>query len=174
MFFGPGNFTFFVLLALALFGCLIYLGVGLRVLREESVEKPNRIAEFYAYSVCLVAIITFLISFSSLVGAFFDLGNPLYSGRDGYGFPRQSLASFETYKMDVLNPPYGGQNSQSSRYVPDDQTFRATYEAAKADRIATVKHAARRSLTVDSLLIVASIVLFAIHWKWMKKLKRAD
>ncbi|MCA1559086.1 MAG: hypothetical protein LC753_13580 [Acidobacteria bacterium] len=48
------QFGFYATLVLAFTFCLVYLGVGLRVLREDS---GNKVAQFYGYSVCLVAII---------------------------------------------------------------------------------------------------------------------
>ena len=60
-------------------------------------EKNNKIGLIYGDAVCLVAVIVFLISMSTLVNAIFDLSDPthaeVYSGRDD-----PSLASFDIYK----------------------------------------------------------------------------
>ena len=131
-------------------------------------EKQHKIAHIYGYAVCLVTVITFLISITSLVNAIIDRGDPLHVG----GFSRSgtpSLASFENYKMDVLKSP-----EKESAYVPDDQTLRGMYEASKADKIQSVQHRTRRSIIVDSILIALCAVLFSTHWRWMRKIVRAE
>ena len=134
-------------------------------------EKQHRIAELYGYAVCLVSVITFLISVASLVGAVFQLSDPLHA--QGYGYSRQpSLASFENYKMDVLRSQQEGQESSAPGYVPDDETLRSMYEAAKDEKIQSVKLQARRTITVDSLLIIVCITLFAFHWLWIRRFER--
>lgn len=135
-------------------------------------EKQHRIAQLYGYAVCLVAVITFLISMATLVGAVFDLSDPLHT--QGFGYRQPSLASFENYKMDVLRMPQEGQQPAAPGFVPDDQTFRAMYEAARNDRIQSVSLRARRTITIDALLIAVCIVLFVLHWIWMRKLDSRD
>ena len=133
-------------------------------------EKQHRIAQLYGYAVCLVSVITFLISVSSLVGAVFSLSDPLHAQRFGYRQP--SLASFENYKMDVLRSQQEGQESSAPGYVPDDETLRSMYKAARDERIQSVKLQARRTITVDSLLIIVCFTLFAFHWLWIRRFAR--
>jgi len=131
-------------------------------------EKQHRIAHIYGYAVCLVTVITFLISVTSLVNAIIDRGDPLHVvifSRSG----TPSLASFENYKMDVLKSP-----QKEAAYVPDDQTLHTMYEAAKAEKIQSVQHRTRRAIIVDSMLIVFCVVLFGTHWRWMRKLSKAE
>ena len=61
--------------------------------KARAMEKQNRVPQFYGYSVCLVAVITVLISVTSLMNAVIDLGDPLHAVRSRVGAP--SLASFE-------------------------------------------------------------------------------
>ncbi|HYN07356.1 MAG TPA: hypothetical protein VES67_08205 [Vicinamibacterales bacterium] len=161
------QFGFYATLVLAFLLCLVYLGIGLRVLREDSLG--SKVAQFYGYSVCLVAVITLLVSTGSLAGALLEWGDPLHAGDVG-GYPLRSLASFETYKMDILNPPYGGPQSTPPRYTPDDDTLRRMYEAARADRIQGVNARVRRTVVTNSVLILFGIALFRIHWRWQKRM----
>jgi|SRR3990172_1169121 len=137
-------------------------------------EKPHRIVQIYGYTVCLVTVITFLISIISLVNAIIDLGDPLHAGWDFSMEKSPSLASFENYKMDVLKSPQKEGETAKAAYVPDDQTLRAMYEAARTDKIQYAQHEANRSIIVDSLLIVICVVLFGTHWRWMRKLARVE
>lgn len=85
-------------------------------------------------------------------------------------FGAPSLASFENYKMDLLKSPQRpGEEAKTATYVPDDETIRAMYEAAKAERIQSVRHQSSRSLVTSSLVILISIVLFVAHWRLARK-----
>jgi hypothetical protein len=133
---GFDQFSFYATLVLAFMLCLVYLGVGLRVLREDTVS--GKVAQFYGYSVCLVAVVALLVSVGSLAGVPLEWSDPLHAV-DIVGYPPRSLASFETYKMDVLNPQYGGPQPNPPHYTPDDQTLMRMYEAARTDRIQSVR-----------------------------------
>ncbi len=171
-FYSEESILFTVTLFVAFIGLLIYLGFGARLLAGEGMEKQSRIAQFYGYSVCLVAVVAFVFSLSSLVTGLFDLSDPLHVSEGfAYGVSK-NLTSFETYKMDVLNPPYGGQNAAKSNYIPDDQTLRRMYEAAKADKISSVRFRALRSITTDVVIIITAAILFVLHWRWVRKLGR--
>ena len=134
-------------------------------------EKSQKVgAQIYGYAVCIVAVITFLISITSLVNAFIDLQDPIHVL--GWGPPGPSLASYENYKMDILKSSQKGDESVQTSYVPDDQTLRAMYEAARADRIQSVKHQSNKSIIVGSLLILICLILFVTHWRWVRKLNK--
>jgi len=129
-------------------------------------EKQNRIPQIYGYAVCLVTVVTFLISVTELVNSVINLGDPLHAERFREA---PSLASFENYKMDVLKSPQA-----ELAYVPDDQTLSAMYEAARDDRIQSVKHRILRSIIVTSMLIILCVVFFSTHWRWMRRLAKAE
>lgn len=130
-------------------------------------DKPNRnIALIYGYSVCLVAVITFLICVSGLVRAYSDLSDPLHAGFTQPGVP--SLASFDNYKMDLLKNGQPDGTSKGAAFVPDDNAMKAMYEAAKTDKVQKVHHDAYQSITINVIMILIAVTLFVTHWKWMK------
>ena len=135
-------------------------------------NKPHQMAQVYGYLVCLVSVITFLICVTTMINAIIDMGDPLHAGYTSDKAP--SLASYENYKMDMLKNAQGGGESSKANYTPDDQTLRAMYEAAKNEKIQKEKHDANRTIIVDSILIVICITLFGTHWRWMRKLGRAE
>ncbi|MCD4664526.1 MAG: hypothetical protein K8R68_04580 [Bacteroidales bacterium] len=128
-------------------------------------EKQSKVPTIYGYAVCLVTVITIIISVADLVNAVIDLGDPLHAERDYQKSP--SLASFENYKMDILTS-----SDKEQSFVPDDKTLLAMYESAKDDKIQSVKHRTMRSIMVSSILIVICLVLFITHWRWMRKLAK--
>jgi len=122
-------------------------------------EKKSKIPQVYGYAVCIVAIITILISVAGLITSVIDASDPLYAWGDN-----KELSSFENFKVDALK---SGKNEAS--YIPDDETLRAMYEDAKDHKIRRVKHQTTKSIIVSSILIVISVTLFIIHWRWMRK-----
>ena len=104
-------------------------------------------------------------------GAVFTLSDPLHAmDMDG----RLDLTSFEAYKMDLLMSARADCQSPTPGYVPEDQTLRRMFEAAKADRLQSVKVQAYRSLAVSGLVIIVCIALFVTHWTWVRRLGRAE
>src|SRR2546422_5300902 len=72
----------------------VWLAVAVLVNRGEDVDRPNRMAHLYGYTVCMIGLVVGLITLSSILGATFDRANPLQSDNP-FG---TSLASFESYK----------------------------------------------------------------------------
>lgn len=128
-------------------------------------EKQNKVPLIYGYAVCLVAVITLLISVTSLVNAIIDLSDPMHARWVDPKAP--SLASFENYKMAILK---SGEKEQA--YIPDEVTLRAMFNAAKDDRIQSAKHKTTQSIIVNSLLLIICLVLFFTHWRWMRRLSK--
>ncbi|MCD4737611.1 MAG: hypothetical protein K8R53_16340 [Bacteroidales bacterium] len=129
-------------------------------------EKKSKVPTVYGYAVCLVAVITFLISVAALVNAMIDISDPLHAERDYQKSP--SLASFENYKMDILT------SEKEVSFVPDDETLKAMYESAKDEKIRSVKHRTIRTIYVNGFLIIICLVLFITHWRWMRKLAKTN
>lgn len=130
-------------------------------------EKKSKAPIVYGYAVCLVAVITFLICSAGFVNALIDLGDPLHAERNYNKAP--SLASFENYKMDVLKT-----GEKESSFVPDDETLKAMYNSAREEKITSVKHRTIRTMIVNSILLLISIILFITHWTWMRKLRKEN
>ena len=128
-------------------------------------EKKEKAALIYGYAVCLVAVITFIICIAGTVNAVLDLSDPIHAGYNRSGDP--SLASFDNYKMDVLKS-----SASEQAFVPDEQSLKAMYEAAKDDKIQGAKHRAHKNIMVNGLLIIVSLVLFFFHWKWLRRLPK--
>lgn len=124
-------------------------------------EKKSKAPLIYGYAVCLVAVITFLIAVATMIFAVMDLSDPLYAGNT---YNKASIASFETYKMDVLKS-----QAEKETWSPDDATLKAMYESEKDDRIRRVKHDSMRNIFINGALILIAIVLFLTHWRWMQR-----
>jgi hypothetical protein len=133
-------------------------------------EKSTKIvAQVYGYAICLVAVITFIVSVTSMVSAVIDLGDPLHSGWNQAGSP--SLASYENYKMDILRSmDKDAMNKQG--ITVNEQTLRTMYDAAKNDKIQSIRHRSNGTIIITGISLVIAILLFITHWSWMKKLSK--
>lgn len=133
-------------------------------------EKSKNIgAQIYGYAVCLVCVITFILALTALVSAVMNLSDPMHAG--GFRQDGPSLASFENYKLDVIRSLQG---SSDKIQIPDDQQLKTMYEAARNDRMDYVTHQSYSSMSVSGMLILISIILFVIHWRWMRRLNKND
>ncbi|MCK9203644.1 MAG: hypothetical protein M0P58_04295 [Bacteroidales bacterium] len=135
-------------------------------------EKPHRMAQIYGYTVCLVAVIAFLICVANIIPAIMDLGDPMHAGNNFIPAGTPSLASFENYKMDVLKSATKDNDKAGLNYIPDDKTLRSMFNAAVADKIKAADHDSVRAIMVSGLIIIICIILFAVHWIWMRKLAK--
>ena len=60
-------------------------------------------------------------------------------------------------------------------YNPDDATLRTMFEDAKNHKIRKVQHETKKSIIVSSVLILISVLLFLVHWRWMRRIdKKGD
>jgi hypothetical protein len=91
-----------------------------------------------------------------------DSNDPLYTWGD-----TNNLSSFENFKMNALSS-----SKNDIKFNPDDATLKIMYDDAKNHKIKQVQHQTKKSMVVNSILIVLSIVLFFVHWKWMQKIDK--
>jgi hypothetical protein len=129
---------------------------------DQSTEKPNRIPQIYGYTVCLIAVVAFLISINGIVDATFTLANPLHGP---YG-PGEGLTRFEAYEASRV------ERTSPDRNVPADttslETRRRRFEALRSDRIDANRLQAWRRLVGSGLTMLIAIGLFAWHWSWLR------
>lgn len=128
-------------------------------------ERPNRVAQLYGYAVCLITVVVFLVSANSFVENLFRFGNPVRGS--GGNFGEASITSFEAYRSTVNRFGVPGRDAPPPPATPDS-VLRARYEALRADRIEQTRFDAEKGLTTSGLLIVLSVVLFALHWRWLR------
>jgi hypothetical protein len=141
--------------------------------RGDTMQGPERIAQLYGYSVCLIAIIVILASVNAMVNQAFRLAYPLASSVViGWG-GQPALGSFEAYEATrhpgVITPP--GFVQARSGMEPTAEELRRTYEALRADRVAYVRYDAGRALTGSALLLLLATGLLLWHWRWVRTLQ---
>lgn len=133
----------------------------------------SRIAQVYGYAVCFITVIVMLISIKSLVDAVIDLSDPIRADAGGYGRSGRSLSNFELYKLDARREP----RLPASVAAPakaqvdslSDTDLRRLYEAEREQAMGNVKFRAVRTLIGNGLLIIVSVILFLVHWRWLRE-----
>ena len=136
-------------------------------------EKPNRVPQIYGYTVCVIAVVTFLICATVIVNNVFDLANPIAAG---FGF-ESSLSSFEAYQATYQRDQrsvVGGAASEARPDTASEATLRKRYDALREDRISRVQFQAWKAIVTSGLLLIISVALFALHWRWMRRLGAAE
>ena len=134
--------------------------------------RPAWIAPLYGYVVCVVCVITFLISASQIVDAAFDRAYPLQSREGAYGPGGQSLSSFEAFRSSQFDrtrtePRTAGDRPQAD--TPSTAELRVRYEALREDRMAQVRFLGMQRLVKHGLLMLLAAGLFAAHWRWLRR-----
>lgn len=126
--------------------------------------RSPRIAQWYGYTVCLVAVVTFLLSARGVVDDLFTLSNPLRSS-SRYG---TSLTSFEAYEATQDMAPRRAPGDSVT--PPSEDELRRRYEALKEDQIAQSRFDATRGIVAPLLMLLIAAGLFVWHWRWLRTL----
>ena len=133
----------------------------------------SRIAQVYGYAVCFITVIVILISIKSVVDAVIDLSDPIRADSGGYGRSGRSLSNFELYKLDARRERSPGPaGAAPAKVQPDslsDTDLRRLYDAEREQAIGNVKFRAIKTLIGSGLLIIVSLILFLVHWRWLRE-----
>ena len=136
----------------------------------------SRIAQVYGYAVCFITVIMILFSIKSVVDAMIDLSDPIRAEAGGYGRTGRSLSSFELYKLDSRRDPrppvpvpVGAALAKTAADTLSDAELRRLYDAEREQAIGNVRFRAMRSLIGSGLLILVSVILFLVHWRWLRE-----
>jgi cytochrome bd-type quinol oxidase subunit 2 len=163
-FLGLGGIAIVLLIILII---LWFIVATAGALKGEAPETPNRLAQMYGYTVCLVAVIVGLTTASSIVSAAFDRAHPL---QQEFSFGA-SLVSFEAYQATY--------DRERLRFGPDaptrpdtmsEDTLRRRYEALVADRLAATAYRTAKTFLTSGILFLVSAALFVVHWRWLQRL----
>ena len=156
---------FFGAVPLLLLG-LVWFAVAALSQKGDDVDRPNRMAHLYGYTVCLISLIVALVTISSILNAFFDRANPLQS-EVGFG---TSLSSFESYKATYRREQAMFDRVEGAK--PDtasEASLHARYDALVQDRLAATRYRTTKSITIGIIFLVISVTLFIAHWRWLRR-----
>lgn len=128
--------------------------------------------QLYGYTVCLVAVLTFLFGAVQAVGAMLDIRELPYTASYVNG---PSLVSLGAYKIDLLSrigADDAGEAAES--LVPPDSTLQRMLEAERLHRLALSHQTSRRSLVINLVLLSLTVILFTAHAMWLRARGRTD
>ena len=119
--------------------------------------------QVYATVVCVIAIITMLITIANLVSRYIDKSDPMLSG-----WQDDNLSSFENFKMETMKGI-----GEDQAYIPDDETLREMYDAEREEKLQKAEHRINRDIIVNRLILIIAVILFVIHWILMRRAMKA-
>ena len=122
-------------------------------------ENKNKIPQVYGYSICVVAIITFLITTTGLINSIIDVKYSEY-----HSWSQNDNVTFEKYKMNTLNS-----FNKDPNYIPTDEELQLMYEKEKVYNLQKVKIRITKDFLSNGIIFLISIILFLVHWRWMRK-----
>lgn len=132
-------------------------------------ERRTWIPQAYGYLVCLIAVITVLITLNGVIDAGFRMASPLEAD---YGYDPM-LSSFEGFRSARIEQRPARAPGEAAAPVPTDAELRSEYEALRHARLTQSRFQARRSITTNGLLLVTALILFAVHWRWLRREERS-
>ena len=127
-------------------------------------DRPSRVAQWYGYTVCLVAVVTGLLSINAVVGGAFTLTDPVRDERYG-----PSISSFEAYQATQDRGRMLVPADSSRRPALSEAEQRSRFAALKADQIGRSRFEAMRSIVTSGILLVVALALFIGHWHWLHR-----
>lgn len=147
-------------------GVLWFVVAATVALKGDIMDRSNRIAQLYGYTVCLVAVMVVLSSTASLLSAAIDRANPLQT-EYSYGASLSSLEAYRaTYQRDRTS--MGGVEPARMDTLPD-AVLRSRYEALVADRLATTTYRTTKEFVSGGVMFVLAMALFGWHWRWLRR-----
>lgn len=135
-------------------------------------EKNTRIAQIYGYLVCLTAVITFLIAITNLFNAFINLQDPMHA--EGYYNGTSNLASFEEYRFEKIRNYQQSGDSTLKASMPDARELRQMFDDQRNNHLLSVRLKNMRTIVTHGVLLLVALILFLIHWRWLRRMALSD
>lgn len=136
-------------------------------------DQPRRIPQLYGYTVCLIAVITILISLNSVVNNVFEFAEPEMSREVTGEFGGRSLEACRQRYVRTTGAMRPTEAGTAAPEMPSDSVLMALCAEERTERVAAVRHRALRSLVTSSLMLLVAGILFAVHWRWLRGSRNA-
>lgn len=139
--------------------------------KEDAMDQPSRVGQLYGYTICLVAVLIGVFSAQSLITNTVTLVSPGATLQPTY-YGGPSLSSFEVYRetrehQEATLPPPGGASPKADTLTTE--VLRSRFDALRADRLASERATAVRSLISSALFLALAVVLFVVQWRWLAR-----
>ena len=165
----PFGVFFTIVVILVLIATWVILATS-RFTQGGIVERPERVPQLYGYTVCLIALAIAIVSVTGIVGSAFDLTTPTIANDSEFGF-EPSVTSFEAYRStyDRERRVMSNGNATVAVDTTPERILRQRYEALRNDHVERTIARAHRALVTNSFGLLLAIVLFVIHWRWVRR-----
>jgi hypothetical protein len=123
-------------------------------------ERPRLVPQLYGYAVCLVCVITILLSSQAAISALFEVTSPEMS--------RDVVYAPERFPAGVPGAP-----AVAPPTVPDT-VAQERAERIRRDQIALTRHQGLRMLVGSGTTLLIAVGFFVMHWRWLRGMERRD
>ena len=163
----PFGLVLSIVAALILIAAWVILA-GSRFVQGGVVERPERVPQLYGYTVCLIALVWGLTSIMSIIDNALSFSAPELRNASEFGW-EPSVTSFEAFRATYDRTRRMGMDPRDTKLdsVPEPELQRR-YTALRADRIQRGRFQARRDLLTATLSLGIAVILFALHWRWLR------
>ncbi|MBL0171990.1 MAG: hypothetical protein IPP90_14960 [Gemmatimonadaceae bacterium] len=158
-------FGFLGIALVLIVGALWFVIAASVALKGDSMDRSNRVAQLYGYTVCLVAVIVVLSSTATLLSAAIDRANPLQAE---YSFGA-SLSSLEAYRATYQREQSMGGREPARLDTLPESILRSRFEALVADRRAATMYRTSKAFVSGGVMLVVALALFGWHWRWLRR-----
>ena len=135
------------------------------------------ISIIYAYTVCLISIITFMFALPLGVNGFFKYLNPTTTD----GAPQIVSTPFSIWKEDYLlriseSFTEGEEGAHKTMNilrlpVPADSVLQELFQTQRKSELESFQHHLLGPVLQQAFLTVLSLAIFLFHWTWLKRVK---
>jgi hypothetical protein len=131
-------------------------------------KQVRIVKNIYGYLVCLIGIIVILFTLPLFLESIIDLSKPDYSNRKPYILNQ----SFEYWKTTSLYQFCGKINQEDIEncILPSEEKLLSMYNEEKTMARAVFVQETILVLIQRVILMIVTIVLFILHWKWLKRI----
>lgn len=127
------------------------------------IARRSKVQQAYGYAVCLVCIIAGLITLVNVMNASMDFAHPEASPRFGFGPATQTFDEWKMMESRRFVVP-----GQPVQPLPPDSVLQRVYASERSEQLARAHWDAMRSFITNIVVLLVAIVLFVVHWRWLR------
>jgi hypothetical protein len=126
--------------------------------------ESSRIGQFYGYAVCLIALAGIGFGLVGLVNGAFAYLDPLANAT----WSGASLRSYDDFKV-TYRTAMNQTGAMPDTPLPSDGDLRTEFVTRRQDAIAGRQADALRTIVGDAIVLLASVIAFRFHWRWLQR-----
>jgi hypothetical protein len=134
-------------------------------------SKQNITSQIYGYVVCLIAIVVFIGTMKDIVYTIIDCAN-MNNAKESPSILRESYEKWLFHTQNYIRYSLKDVNAALAEKisVPNEQALKQIYESERQTALKNIQHTLYKSLVADSLGLLVSIIIFILHWIFVRRI----